>query len=497
MIFAAPYLSDPNCHFNMNIVDNLYRPGDLILDVAVKSDFVAKILTYLSDKSLENEMVIYNPYEKEDFVVPLKRKIPELRIVMFCSDDEWRCFNYDRYLALYVDYFCITAREHKLLYNSWGFANVIVTMWACNTNKFHPIDVKKKYDVSFIGSPYGERVNLVRELLNNGVPLKVFGSGWGRYRDVRPYWGGRLSLPDMVRVISETKVNLNFTWASRGDGHQIKGRTFEISGCQAFQLCNDSEALRDYFVPGKELGTFTCHEECTDSINYYLRNEEAREQMALRAYEKVLSLHTWESRFKEIFDFCNNNTGPNIKLPRFSILVIEESNDVSHQIKSDDRLKVTFSNRYVEGGDFDGIIHVPLNSSINNDTLYLMAFALYADKSAMVVSDFSLGNTWIRIKSKDLQSRKSLLALIPANAIMLSARACSESKGSISFIEYPTFTVFGHSLWKSLWLRLLFSSYDQRKMFYQYKSDRQLIKMLVIACEYIVRKLVFGKLTSG
>ena len=493
MIFAAPFLSDPNCHFNTNIVDSLYNSGDLLIDVAIKSDYVKMILEYLVGKDVVEEIVIYNPYESENFVIPLKQKMPELKIIMFCSDDEWRCFNYDRYLALYVDYFCITAREHQPLYNSWGFANVIVTMWACNTNKFHPIGVKKKYDVSFIGSPYGERVNLVRELLNNGIPLKVFGSGWDRYRDIRPYWGGRLSLLDMVRVISETKVNLNFTWASRGGGHQVKGRTFEIAGCRAFQLCNYSNTICEYFNNSVEIGTFTSHSESIDAIKYYLDNESLREQMALKAYEKTLKLHTWEARFKIIFDFCKENAGTKVSLPIFSILVIKKSDDVLHGIISDDRLKLTFSDKCIDGSNFDGVIHLSNNSSINSDTLYLMAFALYADSTDMVIADFYLSDKWIRIRSNYLLRRKIFVHLIPSIAVMLKPGSHHETKTNISFVEYPTFEIVGCSLWKSLCLKLLFSSYNQRRTFHKYKSNRQITKMLVIACEYIVRKLAFGK----
>ena len=265
MIFVGPYLKNPNCHFNMNIVDSIGSKSDLIIDVKEQTQYTEKIKNYLKDKNVEKEIVVYNPFEQENFVIALKKELPKLKIFMYCSDDEWRCSNFDRYLALYVDFFSITEKRHLPLYQKWGFDNVIATNWACNSKKFFPINTDKKYDVSFVGAAYGQRVEYIKEAIRKKINVRVFGKGWDKYSEIKKYWGGYISSNQMNQVFNQSKINLNFMWSSKG-GYQIKGRSFEISGSRAFQLCNHGNQLVDFFKPDVDIGTFKNKKEFIEKI---------------------------------------------------------------------------------------------------------------------------------------------------------------------------------------------------------------------------------------
>lgn len=489
MIFVGPYLSNPNSHFNINIIDSIGRTGDLAIDVKEDIDYLAQIKEHLKGKNIADEICIYNPFEKEDLVIKLKQEIPGLKILMYCSDDEWRCFNYDRYLALYVDFFTITAKKHLRLYNSWGFYNVMTTNWACNPQKFYPINVEKKYDVTFIGSAYGLRVDYVKEAIRAGINIKVFGKGWGKYREIKSFWGGYVSSEEMNLIINQSRINLNFMWSSQGEYHQVKGRCFELSGCNAFQLCNHEVELLGYFEPKKNIDTFNDKKEFIAKINYYLRNVVEREDIASRAYEDTIQNHTWDMKFKEILNF--GMTVRPIALNKFNVRVMVE-NGAKHCIKEkDDRLNIHFENNNME---YDGVIRLTKNTTISNDALFMMVFALYADKSDIVVSNFYVGDVWIRFRDKNLKDKKKLLNLIPIEAKMFKNRMSMESdllnKDNISTIEYPTFEISGMNMVKSFVLSFLFSSYSKREKIAQYKQNKNILGILMVASNHVCRKII-------
>jgi hypothetical protein len=490
MIFVGPYLSDPNCHFNMNVVDSIGSKKDLVIDIKEDEFYLGKIKKYLKDKNIEDEVAIYNPFEKEDFVIAIKRELPQLKIFMYCSDDEWRCFNYDRYLALYVDFFSITAKKHLKLYNKWGFKNVLGTNWACNPNKFYPLDIKKEYDVTFIGAPYGKRIDYVKEAIANNINIKVFGKGWDKFQEIKPYWGGFVSFEDMNKIINQSRINLNFMWSSQG-GYQVKGRNFELSGCKIFQLCNYGDELLEYFEPDIDIGIFKDKKDFIEKIKYYLENDYKREQIANNSYKLTMKKHTWDIKFKEIFDFGKDKKVIE-KLPKFKILVIANDN-VKHNIRDkDDRFDIDFKDLKK---DYDGVIELQNDSTINNETLYLMAFSLYADKSEIVLSNFYIHDIWIRFKEENILKKKYLIKYLPSDIKMFKNKILLNKDISVlrkySIIEYPTYKMVNMPTISTIILKILFSSYHQKEVFNLYKKNRNIYGMFKIISEYACRKIIF------
>ena len=187
----------------------------------------------------------------------------------------------------------------------------------------------KIYEVTFIGAAHGNRKNIIGKIKKEGLDIKCWGSGWP---------GERISQEEMVRVFSQSKINLNFTKSSgtlrkelaliflhrnynRSIGinnpknwldnlkslppsiwsRQIKGRNFEIPGHESFLLTEYAPHLEDYYEIGKELDCFKNIPELIEKIKYYLVNEKEREEIAKAGYKRTLKDHTYEKRFNEIF----------------------------------------------------------------------------------------------------------------------------------------------------------------------------------------------------
>lgn len=253
------------------------------------------------------------------------------------SDDHWKFYVYSKYWASAYSWVSTTDIDSVKKYKKIGYENVILTQWACNHYLYKPLDLPKKYDVSFVGAAHGNRKKIMRELKKAGINVRCWGTGWP---------AGRVSQEEMLRIWSQSKINLNFTKSSgvpwkelalvflrrdwdrkirlnnplRWPDHfrtmsaslfkyQIKGRNFEIPGCKTFFLTENVKHLERYYEIGREVECFKDTKELIEKIRYYLEHEEEREKIAKAGYERTSKDHTFEKRFKDILKtigLCQN-----------------------------------------------------------------------------------------------------------------------------------------------------------------------------------------------
>ncbi len=87
-------------------------------------------------------------------------------------------------------------------YEQLGLKNVIKSQWGCNPFIYRKLDLPLKYDVTFVGARHGNRPEFIQALRASGLCVQCWGAGWG---------AGRLSQEQMVAVINQSRINLNFT----------------------------------------------------------------------------------------------------------------------------------------------------------------------------------------------------------------------------------------------------------------------------------------------
>jgi hypothetical protein len=491
MIFIGSGLSDPDEHFVTNVVACIGSGQDLLIDLRETSDtrqIYNQIADHVADR--DERFVIYNAYEDEDFFIGFKKQFPKLRLVTVFSDDEWRHANYDRYLALYADKFTIPVRENIAAYAEYGLKPFYM-QWACNPDTFYPLrDIYQDIEVSFIGSAYGQRVDYLKFLIASGIKVRVYGKGWNRISAIRPFCGGYLSHKKALEVISRSKINLNFLWTSADrDRCTVKGRTLELSACRAFQLSNQTEELANYgYADGESIAVFRNKAELLEKIRYYLEHDSKREAIALTAYQHVLENHTWKQRFDVIFDQLGKHFyNASKSLPKYSILVLAHQG-IQHQINCEDaRLDIRIvdpdSDWHKDAVDMDGVISLSHNSSLTNESLYMMVFGLAADKAQVMASNFYLASRnnrhWIRFRDNFIDSRRKLLEMLPLPCLMFSSayaieHGCTLNLGNnrlqISYMEYPSF-----------WIKLPYIRSRKLRLYFEFHRDpRQQLKDLVL-----------------
>ncbi len=101
-------------------------------------------------------------------------------------------------------------------------------------------------------------------------------------------------------VYKTSAVNLNITLRSILKG--IPLRAFEIMGAGGFLLTNFQEDFFSHFTPGEDFVYFESKEDMISKIDYYLKNEDERRQIAESGFQKVAAGHTYVHRAKEIID---------------------------------------------------------------------------------------------------------------------------------------------------------------------------------------------------
>ena len=509
MIFIGPELSDPHAHFVTNIVSCIGTDDDLIIDLYRMADW-SEIRGCIANhlESHDERYVIYNAYEDEDFFIYLKQSFPELKLITVFSDDEWRHANYDRYLALYSDISTITDVGNYERYEEYGI-NACYMPWACNPDEFYPVSEVKKYDVTFIGAAYGPRVEYVRFLIAKGIDFRVFGRGWNHVSGMKKYWGGFLSHEEMLHVISQSKINLNFLWTSAStEASVIKGRVMELAACRGFQLSSPAVDLeRNGFIDKENIVVFHGKEDFLEKVVHYLNEAGEREVIAQNGYQHVLLHHTWKQRFQHVFENLDSalNAHPS-EFKNYRVRVVMKKG-VHHQVTLDDkRLDIEMVDEETEWlkclDRVDGVIHLTHDSTLNNEAIYMMAFGLVADKSDMVAANFYVGykesRKWIRFKDRQIERRRDLLRLLPIECLMFSGDYASRHGCSlqadvreckVSYIEYPFFGVKLSYYWTRK-LRLYFAHHrDSRSLLRKYVRGFKWGKVFSLGMDKLWQKL--------
>jgi spore maturation protein CgeB len=259
------------------------------------------------------------------------------------ADDHWRLPIFSRYWAPLFTAVSTTDSQAVAKYKALGINNVIKTQWAANTFLYQPqtpplippLDKGGRggvdnYDITFVGKNYGNRAGYFEALKAANLPAEGYGSGWPN---------GRVDFAQMLEIFSFSKINLNFTESPyvtlkdrakifgklfvkkelgqyKFDAHhiadnfksalgtqrrQIKGRTFEVPACGGFLLTGDADNLRDYYIDGKEIVIFKDKNDMVEKCKYYLMHDDERCRIAEAGFQRTIKEHTYERRFKEIF----------------------------------------------------------------------------------------------------------------------------------------------------------------------------------------------------
>jgi len=149
-----------------------------------------------------------------------------------------------------------------------------------------------KYDITFLGRWRPEREMIVRQMQEFGVPVRPIGGGWpgSAVVDV-PEW-----------IFQGSQINFGIGFATPSEKlTTTKGRDFECPSAGACYLTTYHWELGTHYDIGKEILCYRSLEEAAEIYSYYHRRPEECLKMAHAAYRRCQAHHTWEKRFRTLF----------------------------------------------------------------------------------------------------------------------------------------------------------------------------------------------------
>lgn len=121
-------------------------------------------------------------------------------------------------------------------------------------------------------------------LVIDGVKNK----GYANYMDTMP------------RIFKQSKINLNITLKTIKTG--IPLRVFDVLGAGGFLITNYQSDFMEYFTPDEDLIVYENYQDLLRKVEYYLKHDDEREQIAVNGHQKVKKYHSYEKRIGSILE---------------------------------------------------------------------------------------------------------------------------------------------------------------------------------------------------
>ncbi len=232
-------------------------------------------------------------------LIKIKEILPEVKVVQWNGDDDIKFENYTIPYSVGIDYQLISQLQFTDRYDAYKLP--WFDLLGADTNKFRPLNLKKKYDVAFVGTPKGDRLKYLRYLLKKNVKFVLGGAGWDEYPEFREHYLGKIPDEKFIKLINESKINLCFSQNFFGVPHVIE-RSLAVNACKAFALTEYVSGYFTKFREGKDFASFKNEKELYEKITYYLENEKEREKIVKLAYEKVIKNFSNQKMLNDAFN---------------------------------------------------------------------------------------------------------------------------------------------------------------------------------------------------
>ncbi len=309
---------------SVDVVDNsLYAENFLALDKVTDNNDHICALQALLTSFLAELLMARVAHTKPDFVLLLAQapitedvlerlRAAEIPVVYWFVED-YRHMDYWKEVVHRCALFCTMQKGQffEELEKS-GATNYFYLPLACDPAIHHPVPLSPEEEKEFssslshVGAGYLNRQNFFLGLLDQDI--KVWGNDWNLDSPLAgkiQRKGARLSADEYVKIFNASKININLHSSKYHKGvdpfgDTVNPRTFELAGCNAFQLVDERSLIPELFEPGEELISFRDLDDCKEKIRYFLDHPEERKAIALKAKERALREHTYEARMEEM-----------------------------------------------------------------------------------------------------------------------------------------------------------------------------------------------------
>lgn len=173
-------------------------------------------------------------------------------------------------------------------------------------------EVKKIYDVSFVGSfgLHHLKATKVFEQVAKCIPIHVWGQGFEFLSPSSPlrknFHKENCFGLDLFKVLSQSKIVLN-RHIDVANGYANNMRLFETTACGAMLITDTKKNLNDLFEVGKEVVEYLNPRDLAEKIKYYLKHDKERIEIAKNGQKKTLQRHNYVARMKELSEILEKH----------------------------------------------------------------------------------------------------------------------------------------------------------------------------------------------
>ena len=167
---------------------------------------------------------------------------------------------------------------------------------ASSLDFYYPMNIKKKYDVGFVGAKYGIRAKIVNVLVEAGIDVKAYGDNWEN---------GKLPINETNRFFNECKIILGVgTIGYCEDFFALKLRDFDAPMSGSCYVTHNNKDLYELYDTNKDKEIVLCDNEkdYLHKIRYLLNHPKKLSGVAKLGFNKASHAHTYEKRFKALYN---------------------------------------------------------------------------------------------------------------------------------------------------------------------------------------------------
>ncbi len=195
-------------------------------------------------------------------------------------------FQWSRQIIPFFDFLFVAQKNCVEKCKEAGCSNVYYLPVGCVSEIHKKWDMEKVYDLCFIGTIdstlHPQRVEMLNRLSNK----------FNIYIDQK-------YLDEMAQVFSKSKIVFN-----KSTINDLNMRVFEALSCGSLLITDRlyNNGLEDLFTDRKHLVIYDNYEHLEELVDYYLKHDEEREEIARQGREEVLARHTYKHRMKELLE---------------------------------------------------------------------------------------------------------------------------------------------------------------------------------------------------
>ncbi len=159
---------------------------------------------------------------------------------------------------------------------------------------------EKEYELLFVGNSRRVYRQILKDLLPTKHSLSVYGRHWDEFPVQQYVVNDYIENEKVGQAYHNAKILLNDHWDDMKEYGIISNRIFDALAVGAFVISDYLPEIEEEF--GGIVVTYQTKKDLSEKIDYYLKNEKERLELAQKGREQVLKKHTFEVRCAKIIE---------------------------------------------------------------------------------------------------------------------------------------------------------------------------------------------------